>query len=159
MPLRGPESHSETISAPGQYETLERVVRPLRMAYSASGPPHGHTARRSMTGHTTTKSRTTLHPRCRHEPRGCDVNSVNETEITLTSADFDGEGNRLLPTAGPGEGVRPHDTARGMGRPRPRTRLSAGNQRYGVVNEPCSGLVGPCCWAPLSIDKYRPETY
>lgn len=120
-------------------------------------PPHRHTARRSTTGHTMRSSRTALHPRCRHEPRGCDLNSVNETEITPHEAVFDGEGNRLLPSAGPGEGVRPRDTARGVGRPRLRTRLSAGDQRYGVVNEPCSGPVGPCCSVLLSIDKYKPE--
>lgn len=35
IPLRSPESQSETISAPGQYETLERPLEALRMAYSA----------------------------------------------------------------------------------------------------------------------------
>lgn len=57
-------------------------------------------------------SRTALHPRCRHEPQGCDLNSVNETEITPSRAEFRGEGNQLLPSAGPGEGVRPRDTVR-----------------------------------------------
>ena len=83
---------------------------------------------------------------CRQGHEGCDLNSVNETEITTHEADFRGEGNRLLPSAGRGEGVRPHDTARRVGRPRPRTRLSAGNQHYGVINEPCSGPVGLYCW-------------
>ena len=146
IPLRSSESHSETISAPSQCRTLETLSEALRLAYSASGPPHRHTARRSTTGHTMRSSRTALHPRCRHEPRGCDLNSVNETEITPHKAVFDDEGNRLLSSAGAGEGVRPHDTARGVGRPGPRTNISAGNQRYGVVNEPCSGPVGPCCW-------------
>lgn len=58
MPLRGPESQSETISAPCQYETLESHPEALRLAYSASGPPHRHTARRSTTGHTMRSSRT-----------------------------------------------------------------------------------------------------
>ena len=113
IPLRSSESHSETISAPGQYETLERPSKALRLAYSASGPPSVHTARRSTTGHTMRSSRTALHPRCRHEPRGCDLNSVNETEITQCRAVFDGEGNRLLPTSGPGEGVQPRTPVRG----------------------------------------------
>ena len=52
---------------------------------------------------------------CRHEPRGCDLNSVNEIEITPREAVFDDEGNRLLPSRGRGEGVRPHDTAPGRG--------------------------------------------
>lgn len=125
IPLRSSESHSETISAPGQYETLETLSKALRLAYSASGPPHRHTARRSTTGHTMRSSRTALHPRCRHEPRGCDLNSVNEIEITQREAVFDGEGNRLLPTSGRGEGVRPRTPTRRVGRPRPRTDLSA----------------------------------
>ena len=119
IPLRSPESHSETISAPGQYETLETLSKALRLAYSASGPPHGHTARRSTTGHTMRSSRTALRPRCRHEPRGCDLNSVNETEITQHRADFRGEGNRLLPTSGWGEGVRPRARPRAPRAPRP----------------------------------------
>lgn len=44
---------------------------------------------------------------CRHEPRGCDLNSVNEIEITPHEAVSSGEGNRLLPSRGRGEGVRP----------------------------------------------------
>lgn len=119
MPLRGPQSHSETISAPGQYETLESPSKALRLAYSASGPPHRHTARRSTTGHTMRSSRTALHPRCRHEPRGCDLNSVNETEITQREVDFRGEGNRLLPVTGRGEGVRPRARPRAPRAPRP----------------------------------------
>lgn len=154
MPLRGPESHSETISAPGQYETLERVVRPLRLAYSASGPPHRHTARRSTTGHTTTKSRTALHPRCRHEPRGCDLNSVNETEITTQQAVFDGEGNRLLPATGRGEGVRPRTPVQPQDvlvrKPGKSTLWSY--QR--TLLRPCR----PLLLDPLSIDKYRPDS-
>lgn len=62
IPLRGPESHSETISAPGQYETLETLSKALRLAYSASGPPDVCTARRSTTGHEALKPRTALHP-------------------------------------------------------------------------------------------------
>lgn len=119
IPLRSSESHSETVSAPGQYETLETLSKALRMAYSASGPPHRHTARRSTTGHTMRSSRTALHPRCRHEPRGCDLNSVNETEITQREVDFRGEGNRLLPSAGRGEGVRPRARPRAPRAPRP----------------------------------------
>lgn len=38
MPLRRVVSQSETISAPGQYETLESHPEALRLAYSASGP-------------------------------------------------------------------------------------------------------------------------
>lgn len=124
IPLRSSESHSETISAPGQYETLETLSKALRLAYSASGPPHRHTARRSTTGHTMRSSRTALHPRCRHEPRGCDLNSVNETEITQREVDFRGEGNRLLPTSGRGEGVRPRARPRAPRAPRPFRRKS-----------------------------------
>lgn len=113
MPLRRVVSQSETISALSQYETLGTLSKALRLAYSASGPPHGHTARRSTTGHTMRSSRTALHPRCRHEPRGCDLNSVHMIEITQHRADFQGEGNRLLPTSGRGEGVRPRTPARG----------------------------------------------
>lgn len=125
MPLRRVVSQSETISAPSQCRTLETLSKALRLAYSASGPPHRHTARRSTTGHTTTKSRTALHPRCRHEPRGCDLNSVNETEITQREGVFDGEGNRLLPSEGRGEGVRPRARIRGPCIHRPRASLSA----------------------------------
>lgn len=50
---------------------------------------------------------------CRHEPRGCDLNGVNEIEITPHEAVFDGEGNRLLPSAGRGEGVRPRARIQG----------------------------------------------
>lgn len=119
IPLRGPESHSETISAPDQYETLETLSKALRMAYSASGPPHRHTARQIETGHEQPRTRTDPHRRCRHEPRGCDLNSVNETEITTARAVFGGEGNRLLPTTGRGEGVRPRARPRAPRAPRP----------------------------------------
>ena len=68
---------------------------------------------------------------CRQDHEGCDLNSVNETEITPREGVFDGEGNRLLPSAGRGEGVRPRAPVRG-GYP-------AGNQCRGVVGEPCSG--------------------
>lgn len=94
---------------------------------------------------------------CRQGHGGCDLNSVNETEITSHEAVFDGEGNRLLPSAGRGEGVRPHAPAREVGRPRPRTDFPAGNQRDGVVNEPCSGPVGPLLLDLLSINKYRSD--
>ena len=50
---------------------------------------------------------------CRQGHEGCDLNSVNEAEITPHEAVFDGEGNRLLPSAGRGEGVRPRNTAQG----------------------------------------------
>lgn len=46
---------------------------------------------------------------CRQGHVGCDLNSVNETEITPHEAEFRGEGNRLLPVTGRGEGVRPHE--------------------------------------------------
>lgn len=55
---------------------------------------------------------------CRQGHEGCDLNSVNETEITPHEAVFDGEGNRLLPSAGRGEGVRPRARIQG-----PRTRI------------------------------------
>ena len=83
---------------------------------------------------------------CRHEPQGCDLNSVNETEITQHEAVFDGEGNRLLPVTGRGEGVQPRAREPGPSSEYSALGLSVGNQRYGVVNEPCSGPVGPCCW-------------
>lgn len=74
---------------------------------------------------------------CRQDHEGCDLNSVNETEITPHEAEFRGEGNRLLPSAGRGEGVRPHDPARGKGL----NQFSAGNQRYATTSEPRSGPV------------------
>lgn len=102
-------------------------------------------------------ARTSPSARVVRTTRGCDLNSVNETEITPHEAVFDSEGNRLLPSRGRGEGVRPHAPAREVGRPRPRTDFPAGNQRYGVVNEPCSGPVGPLLLDLLSINKYRSD--
>lgn len=57
---------------------------------------------------------------CRQGHEGCDLNSVNEIEITPREAVFDGEGNRLLPSAGRGEGVRPPTRVQG-----PREELAA----------------------------------
>ena len=39
--------------------------------------------------------------------RGCDLNSDNESEITMVVCYNTGEGNQLLPTTGPGEGCDP----------------------------------------------------
>lgn len=50
---------------------------------------------------------------CRQGHEGCDLNSVNEIEITPHEAVFDGEGNRLLPVTGRGEGVRPRARIQG----------------------------------------------
>lgn len=155
MPLRRVVSQSETISAPGQCRTLDRLSKALRLAYSTSGPPARHTAARSTTGHTMRSSRTALHLRCRHEPRGCDLNSVNETEITPHEAVFAGEGNRLLPTSGRGEGVRPRPSVQPQDvlvrKPRRSTLWSC--QR--TLLRPCRPLLLDL----LSIDKYRTETY
>ena len=116
-------------------------------------PPHRHTTRRSTTGHTMRSSRTALHPRCRHEPRGCDLNSVNETEITPHEAVFDGEGNRLLPTTGQGEGVRPRTPVRGR---TPQWKTHGKSTLWScqrTLLRPCR----PLLLDPLSIDEYRPE--
>ena len=153
-PSEAPQSHSETISAPRQYETLETLSKALRLAYSASGPPHGHTARRSTTGHAMRSSRTALHPRCRHEPRGCDLNSVHMIEITQHRADFRGEGNRLLPTSGRGEGVQPRARPRAPRASRPFCGKSTLWSCQRTVPRPCR----PLLLDPLSIDKYRPGT-
>lgn len=67
----------------------------------------------TSTRSTRPESPMTISRACRQGHEGCDLNSVNEIEITPQEVVFDGEGNRLLPSAGPGEGVRPHDTAPG----------------------------------------------
>ena len=107
MPLRGSESHSETISAPGQYETLRRGLEAVYGPYSTSAPLHDdeHDTRRQE--HERGRRLNEPSCPCRQGHEGCDLNSVNETEITQHEAVFDGEGNRLLPATGPAEGRRP----------------------------------------------------
>lgn len=156
MPLRGPESHSERFLDVSQYETHTSPLEALYGPYSTSAPARC-TARSIETKHSTTRSPNSPRQPLSSPSGGCDLNSVNEIEITPHEAVFDSEGNRLLPTTGPGEGVRPPAPAREVGRPRPRTDFPAGNQRYGVVNEPCSGPVGPLLLDLLSINKYRSD--
>lgn len=155
MPLRRVVSQSETISALSQCRTLRRGLEAVYGPYSTSAPlcTTQHETRRQE--HERGRRLNSPSRPCRQGHEGCDLNSVNETEITPHEAEFRGEGNRLLPSRGRGEGVRPRDTARGRGTPMHEADLPAGNQRYGVVNEPCSGPVGPCCSALLSINKYR----
>lgn len=155
MPLRRVVSQSETISAPCQYETLHRPLEAVYGPYSTSAPCEPCETTRDDTEHERARRLNSPSRPCRQGHEGCDLNSVNEIEITPQEAVFSGEGNRLLPVTGRGEGVRPHDTARGVGRSRHRTEFSAYSQRYGVVNEPCSGPVGPSSSNLLSINKYR----
>ena len=118
MPLRRVVSQSETISAPGQCRTLRRGLEAVYGPYSTSAPL-------CTTQHDTARQE---HERgwrlnepsrpCRQGHEGCDLNSVNEIEITPREAVFDGEGNRLLPVTGRGEGVRPRTPARGGRAPR-----------------------------------------
>lgn len=80
------------------------------------------------------------------------------SEITSHEPGFDGEGNRLLPSAGRGEGVRPRTPVHHVARPTSHPGFALENQRYGVVNEPCSGPVGPGTADLLSINNDRCET-
>lgn len=111
-PLRRVVSHSETISAPCQCRTLRRGLEAVYGPYSTSAPLHTTQHERGDTEHSTTEARTSPLARVVMVTRGCDLNSVHEIEITIGVCYNAGEGNRLLPTTGPGEGVRPHEHAR-----------------------------------------------
>lgn len=124
MPLRRVVSQSETISALSQYETLGTHLEAVYGPYSTSAPCARHSTIDSTGARTRTETEQPSRP-CRQGHEGCDLNSVNEIEITPHGAEFRHEGNRLLPSAGRGEGVRPHAPAQGVVRPRPRTDLSA----------------------------------
>ena len=152
MPLRGSESHSETISAPGQYETLERPLEAVYGPYSTSAPCAAHSTSKHDRSTNEPVAERALSP-VSSEPRGCDLNSVNETEITPSTPGFRHGGNRLLPSAGRGEGVRPRTPVRGR-TPQWKTRRKStlwSCQR--TLLRPCRPLLLDL----LSINKYRPE--
>lgn len=108
MPLRASESHSERFLDMSQYETLECPLEALYGPYSTSAPCEPCETTRDDTEHERRQGLNSPSRPCRQGHGGCDLNSVNETEITQRRAVFDSEGNRLLPSAGRGEGVRPH---------------------------------------------------
>lgn len=62
MPLRRVVSHSETISAPCQYETLERGLEAVYGPYSTSAPLHTTEHERGDTEHSTMEARVALSP-------------------------------------------------------------------------------------------------
>ena len=151
MPLRRVVSQSETISAPSQCRTLHRPLEAVYGPYSTSAPlcTTQHETRRQE--HERGRRLNSPSRPCRQGHEGCDLNSVNEIEITPREAEFRGEGNRMLPSEGRGEGVRPHAPAQPGG---PAPAFPSNPNALELSTNP----VGPCCSVLLSINKYRPET-
>lgn len=91
--------------------------------------------------------------RCRHRAGVAILTALTRQKSHSTRPNFDTEEIGRYRVRGGGRGcdpVRPYEGGPRNGRP-------AGNQRYGIVNEPCSGPVGSYLLDLLSIDKYRPE--
>ena len=162
MPLRALVSHSETISAPCQCRTLETLSKAPRMAYSASGPPHRHTARRSTTGHTMRSARTSPSAVVVTSPVVAILTVLTRQKSHHSTAISTAKEIGCYRARGRGRGCDPAHISKHPARPYEGCSaldLSGGNQRYGVVNEPCFGPVEPLLLDLLSINKYRPETY
>ena len=77
---------------------------------------------------------------CRQGHGGCDLNSVHETEITSNEAEFRHGGNRSLPSAGPGEGVRPHARIQGPHEVGPRTDFPHNTAAMELSTNPAPAL-------------------
>lgn len=143
MPLRRVVSHSETISAPCQYETLESLSEAVYGPYSTSAP---------CTRQSTNEQARSTKPQSRSSPlarvvrttRGCDLNSVHEIEITTGVCYNAGEGNRLLPTTGPGEGVRPRAPALGRGSMRVLARGALRHESAPCRHAATGGVASDC---------------
>lgn len=151
MPLRRVVSQSETISAPCQCRTLRRGLEAVYGPYSTSAPCTMHSTTRDDTEHERGRRLNSPSRPCRQGHEGCDLNSVNETEITQRRAVFDGEGNRSLPTTGRGEGVRPHARVHRRSASRPFRRKSTLWSCQRTLLRPCR----PLLLNLLSINKYR----
>ena len=139
MPLRRAESHSETISALSQYETLDRPPEALKLAYSASEPPHDERARQIETGHTMQSARTAPSARVVTSPGVAILTVITRQKSHHERSNFDTEEIGRYRARGGGRGCDPahvYAAYEHLGFP-------AGNQCYSVVNEPGSGPVGP----------------
>lgn len=142
IPLRRAESHSERFLDVSQYETLETLSKGLRLAYSASGPPARCTARRGTTGHTMRSARTSPSAPVVRAMGVAILTALTRQKSHHTKPFSTAKEIGCYQAGGRGRGCDPAHAPRSSRL----LDLSAGNQRYGVVNEPCSGPVGPGCW-------------
>ena len=146
MPLRGPESHSETISALSQCRTLETLSKGLRLAYSASGPPARCTARRGTTGHTMRRARTSPSARVVTSPGVAILTLLTRQKSHRTRPNFDTEEIGRYRVRGGGRGcdpTHPHERLAVLGLAP--TFPQEINATVWSTN-PAPALSGPCCW-------------
>ena len=155
MPLRGAESHSETISAPCQCRTLGRPLEAVYGPYSTSAPCTRHSTNEKTRSTARRKPTRALTALSSGPPRVAILTVITRQKSHSTRPISEAKEIGCYQQRGRGRGCDPADPHEG-GTHRPHTNLSVGFQRYRVVNEPCSGPVGPCYSALLSINKYRP---
>lgn len=155
MPLRALVSQSETISAPGQCRTLRRGLEAVYGPYSTSAPCARHSTLKHDRTRSTTEVRTSTLARVARATRVAILTALTRQKSHSTRPFSTAKEIGCYRQRGGGRGCDPARPSFG----RAPLDLSTGNQRYGVVNEPFSGPVGPCYPVLLSINKYRSIPY